>query len=238
MTQERFRGFGPKALDFFTALAFHQNRDWMEANKALYESDVKQPMGLLLEDLSDELARRGIPLRGTLKTSMFRLNRDVRFSKDKSLYKTAAGAVLTRSGGKNEPGLVYLHIDPRGCFAASGVYQPLPAQLAEIRRDIRARPEAFRTACGALDPLGLSQEDRLTRAPKGFEDVSEPFLAAALKLRSLTFHQPLAQPDIFSSALVAALAGFAERSAPFLRFCWNAVDRVPMDERETPRKGR
>ena len=72
-----FDGFGPQALSFFSALAFHQSRDWMKANKALYETDVRQPMGLLLDDLSAELARRGVPLRGALKTSMFRLNRDV-----------------------------------------------------------------------------------------------------------------------------------------------------------------
>ena len=231
-----FTGFGPQALSFFSALAFHQNRDWMEANKALYETDVRQPMGLLLHDLSAEMACRDVPLRGALKTSMFRLNRDVRFSKDKSLYKIAAGAVLTRSGSKNEQGLLYLHIDPLGSFVACGVHHPLPAQLAEIRHDIVSRAHAFRAACAAMDGRTLSDEDRLTRAPRGFEAVAEADLASALRLRSLVFRQSLPDADVFSSRLVATIAAFAEQSAPFLRFCWNALDRVPLDEREDARK--
>ena len=231
-----FQGFGPLALDFFRALAFHQNRDWMEANKQLYDSDVRAPMGLLLEDISAELARRDVPLRGTLKASMFRLNRDVRFSKDKSLYKTAAGAVLTRSGAKGEQGLLYLHIDPLGSFAACGIYAPMPVQLAEIRHDIVARAPAFRAACAAMQPLALLDEDRLTRAPRGFESVSEPDLAGALRLRSLVFRQPFADAQVFSVALVQTIAAFAEQAAPFLRFCWNGLDRVPLEAREAKRR--
>ena len=224
-----FDGFGPQALSFFSALAFHQNRHWMEANKALYETDVRRPMGLLLDDLSAELARRDVPLRGALKTAMFRLNRDIRFAKDKSLYKLAAGAVLTRSGGKNEPGLLYLHIDPLGSFIACGVYRPLPVQLTEIRHDIVARAAAFRAACAAMDGLVLSGDDKLTRAPRGFEAVAEADLADGLRLRSLVFRRLLQEGDVFSPKLVATIADFAEQSAPFLRFCWNALDRVPVE---------
>ena len=61
-----FAGFGPKALSFFEALAFHQTRDWFEENRKLYETDVKGPFGLLVEDLASELARRKIPLKGGL----------------------------------------------------------------------------------------------------------------------------------------------------------------------------
>lgn len=239
MASAAFAGFGPQALPFFTALAFHQSREWMEANKGLYETDVRAPMGLLLADTSAQLARRDIPLRGSLKTSMFRLNRDVRFSKDKALYKTAAGAVMTRSGSKGEQGLLYLHIDPKGCFVACGVYQPLPVQLAEIRRDIVARSEVFRQACAAMPDLSLDSGDSLTRAPRGFEAVTEPDLAAALRMRSLIFRMPVPEADIFTAGLADTLAGFAEQALPFLRFAWNAVDRVPMDERaEAPRKGK
>ena len=233
-----FQGFGPQALGFFRALAFHQNRDWMEANKPLYDSDVRLPMGLLLDDLSAELARRDVPLRGSLKASMFRLNRDVRFSKNKSLYKIAAGAVLTRSGAKGEQGQLYLHIDPLGSFAACGVYGPMPAQLSEIRHDIVARAPVFRAACAAMLPLVLSDEDRLTRAPRGFEAISEPDLADALRLRSLIFRQPIADALVGSAALLTTIAAFAEQAAPFLRFCWNALDRVPLEAREEAGKAK
>src|SRR5262245_24668270 len=97
-----FTGFGPKALPFFEALKFHQNREGFEENRSLYESDVLAPMVALIDDLTSAFARRKIPLRGDGKRSIFRLNRDVRFSKDKSPYKTHAGAVMTRSGSKKD----------------------------------------------------------------------------------------------------------------------------------------
>lgn len=230
-----FTGFGPQSLAFFKALAFHQNREWMAANKHIYEAQVRGPMGLLLDDLSAEFARRDVPLQGALKTSMFRLNRDVRFAKDKALYKTAAGAVMTRSGANGEQGLIYIHIDPEGSFVACGVYQPMPAQLAEIRHDIVARTAAFRSAVSGLT---LSPEGSLTRAPRGYEAVSEPDLASALRLHSLVFRQPLSEQDVLSAGLVSTVAAFGEQAMPFLRFVWNAVDRVPIDERAAgPRKG-
>ena len=63
----------------------------------------------------------------------------MRFAKDKNPYKTHAGAVLTRSGAKNDPGLLYIHIDPTGCFVAAGFYQPEPEALARLRAADRAR---------------------------------------------------------------------------------------------------
>ena len=100
-----FQGFGPDALPFFKALAFHQTREWFEENRATYEAQIKAPFGDLVEDLASAFAKSGIPLRGDRKASLFRLNRDIRFSKDKSPYKTHAGAVLTRGGAKDDAGL-------------------------------------------------------------------------------------------------------------------------------------
>jgi uncharacterized protein (TIGR02453 family) len=82
-----FSGFGPQALPFFKALAFHQTKDWFEANRAIYEGDVKTPFGDLVEALAARFAKEKIPLKGDRKASLFRINRDVRFAKDKSPYK-------------------------------------------------------------------------------------------------------------------------------------------------------
>ena len=83
-----FNGFGPQALPFFKALKFHQSRDWFEENRALYEADVLEPMIALLDDLTARFAKKRVPLKADGKRSIFRLHRDVRFSKDKSPYKT------------------------------------------------------------------------------------------------------------------------------------------------------
>src|SRR5271170_6160111 len=119
---QQFHGFGPQALPFLKALAFHQTREWFEANRATYESDLKTPMGDLVEDLAVAFASAKIPLKGDRKASLFRINRDVRFAKDKSPYKTQAGAVMTRGGAKNDVGLLYVHVALDGCFAAAGFY--------------------------------------------------------------------------------------------------------------------
>jgi uncharacterized protein (TIGR02453 family) len=145
-----FKGFGPKALAFFTALKFHQDKAWFEENRGLYQSDVLEPMVALLDDLSEAFAAKKIPLKAEGKRSIFRIHRDVRFAKDKSPYKTHCGATLTRSGRKMEQGLVYLHIDPEGCFVAAGFHQPEPAQLAKLRQAIVAKPAKVKAMQAAL----------------------------------------------------------------------------------------
>ena len=135
-TMGSFKGFGPQALSFFTALKFHQDKAWFDENRGLYQSDVLDPMTALLDDLTAAFAGKRIPLKGDGKRSIFRIHRDVRFAKDKSPYKTHCGAVMTRSGAKNDNGLLYLHISPEGCFAAAGFHMPEPADLAKLRKAI------------------------------------------------------------------------------------------------------
>jgi uncharacterized protein (TIGR02453 family) len=194
-----FTGFGPKALGFFKALAFHQDRTWFEENRALYQSDVVEPMTALLDDLTAAFAKKKIPLKGDGKRSIFRIHRDVRFAKDKSPYKTHAGAVMTRSGAKMENGLLYLHISPDGCFAAAGFHQPEPGDLAKLRKAIAASPTKFKAMEAALGKgkLALGTESQTSRIPRGFE---------ALK----------GGPD--------AVIDFAERAMPLLKFGWAALD--------------
>mgnify|MGYP003383609982 CR=1 FL=1 len=73
----RFKGFGPDTIGFFKALGFHQNRDWFQENRTLYEEQVKGPTLALVEDLSERFEKAGIPLRGG-KATLFRINRDDR----------------------------------------------------------------------------------------------------------------------------------------------------------------
>ena len=136
----QFQGFGPKALGFFKALKFHQSKAWFDENRSLYDGEVIEPMVALLDDLTATFAKRKIPLRADGKRAIFRIHRDVRFAKDKSPYKTHAGAVMTRSGGKKDQGLLYIHIDPEGCFVAAGFYMPEAAELLSLRRAIVNAP--------------------------------------------------------------------------------------------------
>jgi len=216
-----FTGFGPGAFDFLRGLAAEQDRAWFLAHKDSYEAEIRAPMAALVAALSDALARRRIPLRGDPQRAMFRIQRDVRFSKDKRPYKTHAGATLTRDGGRLSPGLLYIHIDPEGCFAAAGFWQPEPPALAAIRTAIAGKPAVFKRAL-TVHGLTLSpDEDALKRPPRGYEAVEDPLLREALRCRSLTVRQPLATTD---AELPERIAEFATAALPLLRFGWAAID--------------
>ncbi len=227
----RFEGFGPRALDFFKALAFHQSKEWFLENKGLYESDVKGPLVLLIADLTAEFASCGIPLAGQGERSIFRLHRDIRFSRDKSPYKTHAGATLTRDGAKMSPGLLYIHVSPEESFAAAGFYQPEPGALAGLRTAMTSAPARWLRLEESLSEGGLtlSREDSLTRVPKGFDAGENAAIAEALKLKSFILRRPLATEALFRRQLVHDIASFAGAALPLLDFGWAAIDRRAAD---------
>jgi uncharacterized protein (TIGR02453 family) len=220
-----FKGFGRDALPFFKALAFHQTREWFEENRATYEAQIKAPFGDLVEDLAAAFAKAGIPLRGDRKASLFRLNRDIRFSKDKNPYKTHAGAVLTRGGAKDDAGLFYIHVAPDECFAAAGFYHPEPDQLSAMRRAIVRAPKAYEKIVKALDKaqIRLREQESLKRLPRGFETVVDPAIAAAVMRKSHVGATPIDPPRLASPDLVDDLLAFARRALPLLEWGWAAI---------------
>jgi uncharacterized protein (TIGR02453 family) len=222
-----FRGFGKQALPFFKALAFHQSKAWFEENRAIYERDVVEPMLALLDDLNARFAKKKIPLKANGKKSIFRLHRDIRFSKDKSPYKTHSGAVLTRTGEKmSGSGLLYLHIDATGSFAAAGFYMPEPANLAKMRKAIAAPKKKFGDLLKALKKDGLELDDyaQLTRVPRGFEKLKDGPLDSAIRMKSFTVDEALPVKLLSSAKLPDALVDFTERAMPLLKFGWAAMD--------------
>ncbi|WP_243363292.1 TIGR02453 family protein [Fundidesulfovibrio terrae] len=234
MNTPGFQGFTQDGLAFLrTLLTLQQNlefdaaREYYAKNKPLYEREIKAPMGLLVENLCAAFKDDKIPLKGDRHSSLFRINRDIRFSPDKSPYKTHAGAVLTPSGTKNDQGLIYIHIDPTGCFMAAGFHIPQPPELARIRRDIRDRPKAFKAMLAKLTALGLhfDQENTLKRLPRGFEDVTDPELAQAVKLKSFTVSRDLRTEDVMNAGLVEKLRAFTHEVMPLLEFGWEAIRR-------------
>lgn len=114
MTHAPFSGFAPADLAFLTGLAAHNDREWFTAHRGVYDDRLKPALAALIAALNDAFAARDLPLAGDPKKSVFRIHRDVRFSKDKRPYKTHVSATLTRDGLKLSPGLVYVHIEPEG----------------------------------------------------------------------------------------------------------------------------
>ena len=131
---EGFAGFRPAAFAFFSELQDNNDPAWFKPRKALYEAEVLAPFRELIAAVGDALGQAGLPLAGDPRRGIFRIYRDVRFSPDKRLYKTHAGAVLTRSGGRRDPGVLYIHVAPGESMAAAGFWHPEPALLARLRR--------------------------------------------------------------------------------------------------------
>jgi uncharacterized protein (TIGR02453 family) len=220
-----FAGFGPKALPFFKALAFHQSREWFEANRETYEGAVRGPLGDFVEDVAERLRKTKIPIKGDRKSSMFRIHRDVRFSANKDPYKTHAGVVLTRSGNKNDPGLLYFHLSPEECFFAAGFYLPDSIKLARLRAAAAGAPKPFKAMTAKLKKAGLalSGEDSLKRAPRGFEAIDDPDIASAIRLKSMVCLRPVAETAVASPALANDFCAFAADALPLLKWGWDAL---------------
>jgi uncharacterized protein (TIGR02453 family) len=153
-----FRGWPPDALDFYRELELDNSKSYWQANKARYEEGVKAPFEALMADLDEEFG----PMR------MFRPYRDVRFSKDKSPYKTSAAAVGEREGGAS----YYLHLSAAGLYVGSGYYHMAADQLVRFRDavdDDRTGAE-LEKVCAAMTKNGqqLDAVDELKSAPKGY----------------------------------------------------------------------
>lgn len=210
-------------------MASNQNKPWFDANKAIYERELKQPAGALASAVSLEMEQRGVPLEGDAKRSVFRINRDVRFSKSKVPYKTQVGMTWFRPGsGKGGAGVLYFHVGVAESLVAAAFYMPEKDVLDSLREGIRVRPGAFLAMCAELAEAGLrlDRADSLTRVPRGFEDMAGTPVAEYLRMRNYVVARPLSHREVGSPKLIAHLADFAERSLPLLRFGWRAVDET------------
>ncbi len=199
-----FQGFSPGLGAFFTALTANNDRDWFQANRSTYEVEVRQPFGALIEALAFVFATQDIPLRGDAKRSLFRIHRDVRFAKDKSPYKTNAGAILSRDGTTKGKGVLYVQVAGEdGAFLAMGFYRPEPKDLAAIRRAIADKPERWLTTEAALRKAGLDLTwgDPLARLPRGFEGFAGQPLAQVLKLRNFIVSRPIPEDRLYAAGL-------------------------------------
>ena len=221
----KFIGFPPATFTFLKGLAANNDRVWFAANKAAYEKSVLAPFHLLLADVVAALAEKGIPLAGDPKKAIFRIYRDVRFSKEKLPYKTHAGAVLTREGIKGASGILYIHIDPEGCWLAAGFHAPEPEQLGAIREAIYIDPARFETIRQTLANAGLmlDMKESLSRMPRDYQDAADWPIAGALRLKRFVVRRPLTPETVAGPALIAEAVAFAADAEPLLRFGWQAL---------------
>ncbi len=215
-----FRGFGDKAIPFLKALDFHQSREWFQDNRALFESQLREPLGDLVEVLTERFDAVGLGLKGDRKKSLFRVNRDVRFAKDKKPYNTHVSAILSPAGTKMEEGVLFIRFGIDDCRMAIAWWQPRPELLTAMRHAIAQRPADYRGMVAALakNRLSLDGEGALKRMPRGFDDVADPELASAIRNRHFVTREAIDPAGIHRPELAGDIVEFALRARPLLEW--------------------
>ena len=212
--------FSERTFQCLEELELNNNRDWFIENKKRLEQEVREPFASLLETLSDLLSENGLPLHGGPKT-MFRINRDVRFSNDKSPYKTFVSGLLTKTGTKDiSTGLVYIHLDSRGGFVVSGLYQPPTERLYELRTSMIEKHSEFAATLSSLRSAGLELDptDATKNMPRGFSEYSDHEHSESLKLKNIMVRKDLQPSEWQEKGFDTELVEFAMASRPVLEF--------------------
>ena len=212
-----FSRFEPEALRFLRALKRNNAKPWFEANRATYERAIKAPLQCLAEELDVRFAALAPEFVAPPKRALFRIHRDVRFSRDKSPYKTHAALwVFHRDAGRgvgreSHGGAgFYFHLEPGASLVAAGYWMPPRPALNRIRERIDGEPRAlerlvrapaFKRRFGGLtdDEPGV----KLTRVPRGF--APDHPAADWLRFASYTASRPLSDAEALSPKLVHAL---------------------------------
>ncbi|MBV8531799.1 MAG: DUF2461 domain-containing protein, partial [Candidatus Eremiobacteraeota bacterium] len=147
----------------------------------------------------------------------FRIYRDVRFSRDKSPYKTNLGTYLPHRGMRGAPGGLYVHVAPKGSFIAAAFYQLDREPLARWREAMAADPKAFQSVLRALARNGVAlseQDEALKRMPRGFEAMAQSPIAPYFKLASFMVTRELSDDDLMDARLVDLSVGLAKHAKP------------------------
>jgi uncharacterized protein (TIGR02453 family) len=160
-------------LDFLTAIKCNNNRDWFIANRPMY-LDARDNFETFVQKIIDEIVFFEPIMKGLeAKSCVFRINRDIRFSNDKSPYKSHFGAFIVQGGKKNGDKFAgyYFHVEPGKSIMAGGAYTPPTPWLSAIREKISDRPDEFIKITDNKDfkkYFGEIDGDKLKTVPKGY----------------------------------------------------------------------
>ncbi|HVH71217.1 MAG TPA: DUF2461 domain-containing protein [Candidatus Dormibacteraeota bacterium] len=215
-----FPGFPPEALQFFRGLARNNKRDWFLPRKPLFEERVKKPMRQLVDALNLALHDFAPEYETDPDQAIFRIYRDIRFSKDKKPYKEHIAATFHRRGAMTHgQGGYYVAISHKEVAVGGGVYAPDPAQLLAIRQRIAERHDEFRRILAARPLpklLGNLEGAQLSRVPRGFP-ADHPG-ADLLRFRYYILYKELPPSLATSPLLYKAIVERFRVMVPFLEF--------------------
>ena len=221
-----FGGFPRDGIDFMKRLKRNNNRPWFEKHKKEYETFVRLPMQSLIAALQPHFEMFAPEFDTHPKKSLFRIYRDIRFSKDKTPYKTHAAAHFVLRGKPKgvEGSGYYLHIEPGEVFLGGGIYMPDGDQLKKIRKAIADQPERFLSIVGQKNfkkVFGKLQGEKLQRVPQGYEP-DHP-MAEWLKHKQFFVWVEWPETKCLREKFVEDVAGVFKSATPMVRFLNEAM---------------
>jgi uncharacterized protein (TIGR02453 family) len=219
--------FTKRALGFFRGLARNNAKPWFEAHRDEYETEVRGPMRELIADLDVRFAGFAPEIGADPKRSMFRINRDIRFSKDKSPYKTHAACWFHHLNASRNVGAgefagsagYYFHLEPGGrSMIGGGIWMPPRPQLNTLHKAIADDPIGFDRMARSIPRRfgGLDDETKLKRMPRGYPE-DHP-AARWLRFQSFTSGHTLTDAQVTSASLVSLIAREYEALLPLVRW--------------------
>jgi uncharacterized protein (TIGR02453 family) len=232
--------FTSASLQFLRDLAANNRKEWFEDHRETYERTVRAPLRELVEEMDVRLAAVAPEIVGDPKRSPFRIHRDVRFSRDKSPYKTHAACwffhrAAGRSAAPHDNGGaagLYFHLEPGGSISAGGLYRPPREALGRVRDALAERHRAFeRTLRGDLAARfgGLTEEFVLSRAPRGYP--ADHPAAHWLRFTSFTASRAIGDRAACDPKLPDRLAEDFAALVPMVRWLNGALGLAPAKRR-------
>jgi uncharacterized protein (TIGR02453 family) len=215
-----------EVLNFLSELKENNNREWFDQNREWHQA-CRDKVVFLTELIIHEISRFDDEIGvQDPKSCVFRIYRDVRFSHDKTPYKSHFGVYIVKGGKKSVNAGYYLHIEPGGSFVGGGIWSPPAEALKAVRTEIFDHPEEFKKLIygdSFRKVFSHMYDDKLKTAPKGFpKDFPDIEL---LKYKSYAFDSPLSDSVITSDAIVEKVITSIKQLYPVNRFLNSALDK-------------
>ena len=215
-------------LKFLKDLSKNNNKPWFESHRKQYD-EAKNDFAGFVQSIIHAHSRKD-PSIAHLKAKdcMFRINRDVRFSKDKSPYKNNMGAYLNKGGKKSVFGGYYFHCQPGQSFVGGGLWMPMPPELNKVRQELDYNLEAFKKIItskkftAVYDGLSKDPEYTLIRLPKGYE--TDNPAAEYLKFKSFVTMTSLKDAELASKDLSKKILVAFSALQPMLEFINQSIE--------------
>jgi uncharacterized protein (TIGR02453 family) len=212
-------------LEFFKELAANNNKEWFDQNRKRYETVVREPFKNFIGQLISEIAKSDLEFDIEAKDAIFRINRDIRFSKDKTPYKLNNSALISPAGrkDKNNPG-IYLEFGPENLGVYGGIYMPSPTQVQKVRSYMLDHLEEWEKALSEpsfKEAYGEIQGEKSKRIPKEFREAAEKY--PTLYNKQWYYHADLSPQVILSNELMASILDLWQKAQPVKNFLSNAI---------------